>query len=114
MTTKQADTEITRLYERWKELDEQCKRESEATKGMTSEEAEPHEDALRVIDDERIEVERTLAATPAVSIAGVMLKLSIAKYWIEQGAIDPDTLDTDKALALSVYDDLERSLVEAG
>jgi len=43
-------------------------------------------------------------------MGGVLLKLSIARYWIELDASEPDT---EAQMVLSAYDDLERSLIEA-
>ena len=107
----QADTEIKRLYERWQELGEQCRRESAETKSMTAEEAEPYEDAFAAIDEKRQEIERALADTPAVSPGGVLLKISLSRHWIKESWGDEP--DTGEALALSVFDDVESLLVEA-
>ena len=104
------DAEIKRLYERWKELGEQAERKMDAAKRDTTlAEGQSIENEIAVLDDERQEIEQALVAIPAVGIAGVMIKLSVAKYWIglDAGA------DIEDQMVLSAYGDLERSLIEA-
>ena len=81
------------------DVDEICNRDGERWQGK--------------LYDARSAIEDRITQMPARSIGDVLIKLRVARYWIESdhtvsGVLEAGLLDPHERLALSAYADLER------